>query len=155
MTPRFNGIPCPNFRSPCYYPVGHLWLDRLHPLSMKKLPLLLTCLSLLALLSPTRAASDKALGPKAKIFAKYDTNKNGVIDGDEIAAIQKDFLADPNGELKRYDTNHDGKLDEKEIAAIKPPGAGGKNGGKAKSTADATKESDPKTATDPKPADSK
>src|SRR2546423_1638776 len=37
------------------------------------------------------------LGPKARIFAKYDTNKNGVIDGDEVAAVRAAFAADPKG----------------------------------------------------------
>ena len=75
-------------------------------------------------------------GPKARIFAKYDTNKNGVIDGDEIEAVRKAFAADPKGEFAVYDTNHDGKLSDEEIAAIKPPG-GKKGGSKKKSDADA------------------
>lgn len=71
-----------------------------------------------------------AAGPKARIFAKYDTNKNGSIDGDEIAAVRAAFKAEPEGEFARYDANADGKLDDAEIAAIKPPGQGGKPGGK-------------------------
>ena len=77
-------------------------------------------------------------GPKARIFAKYDTNKNGVIDGDEIAAVRQAFAAEPKGEFAGYDKNADGKLDDAEIAAIKPPGAkkdGEKKGG-AKKKAD-------------------
>jgi len=75
------------------------------------------------------------LGPKARIFAKYDTNKNGVIDGDEVAAVRKAYAADPKGEFAKYDTNHDGKLSDEEIAAIKPPGGGGKSGAAKKATA--------------------
>lgn len=103
---------------------------------MKKIPVLMAGLGLLWLLASLSALA--AEGPKAKIFAKYDTNKNGVIDGDEIAAVQKAFAAEPKGEFARYDLNHDGKLDEKEIAEIKPPGAKKtdgekKSGGKKKS----------------------
>jgi hypothetical protein len=80
-------------------------------------------------------------GPKARIFAKYDTNKNGIIDGDEVEAVRKAFAADPKGEFAAYDTNHDGKLSDEEIANIKPPGGkkGGdkKSGGKQKSDPDA------------------
>ncbi len=57
------------------------------------------------------------------VLAKYDKNGNGVIDGDEIVALRKDFAAAPDGELKAFDKNHDGKLDDEEIAAIKAPPA--------------------------------
>lgn len=52
-------------------------------------------------------------------LAKYDKNGNGVIDGDEVEALRKDYAANPKGDLKVFDTNSDGKLDDKEIAAIK------------------------------------
>jgi hypothetical protein len=92
--------------------------------------------------APTGFAASAGSGPKARIFAKYDANKNGVIDGDEIAALRKDFAADAKSELARYDTDHDGKLSDAEIAAVKPPGSkkagekktGGKKGGEKKST---------------------
>ena len=91
-------------------------------------------------------------GPKARIFAKYDTNKNGVIDGDEIAAVRKAFEADPKGEFAAYDANHDGKLSDEEIASIKPPGAKKdgekKSGGKKK--ADSEKKSEPEAKSDAK-----
>jgi hypothetical protein len=124
---------------------------------MKKLPLLAAGLGLLALLAPTSALAQKAEGPKAKFFAKYDTNKNGVIDGDEIIALRKDFDADPTGDLRRYDTNHDGKLSDEEIAAIKPPGSGKKGDKKAKTPDAAPADSTPTTdkATADKPADAK
>jgi Ca2+-binding EF-hand superfamily protein len=107
---------------------------------MKKLPLsavVVTVLSWFAL--PGAFAAE---GPKAKIFAKYDTNKNGVIDGDEIVAVRKAFAAEPKGEFASYDKNHDGKLDDAEIAAIKPPGGkkdgDKKSGGKKKAESEAT-----------------
>jgi Ca2+-binding EF-hand superfamily protein len=92
------------------------------------------------------ALADKANGPKAKFFAKYDKNKNGKIDADEKEAIRKDFAADPEGDLKRFDKNKNGKLDDDEIAAIKPP-EGKKKGEKS----DKTKKSDETTKSD-KPA---
>ena len=79
---------------------------------------------------PALSAAQSGLGPKARIFAKYDTNKNGVIDGDEVAAVRAAFKADPKGEFAGYDKDKDGKLDDAEIAAIKPPGQGGAKGGK-------------------------
>lgn len=101
-----------------------------------------------ALVVPLRAANAGA-GPKARIFAKYDTNKNGVIDGDEIEAVRKAFAAEPKGEFARYDADHDGKLSAAEIAEIKPPGAKGKGGARkehgAKDTSD--KKNDAKPAT--------
>jgi hypothetical protein len=85
-----------------------------------------------AALAPLRAvAANAGNGPKAQIFAKFDTNKNGVIDGDEITAVRAAFAAEPKGQFARYDTNQNGKLDDAEIAEIKPPGAGGKKGEKA------------------------
>jgi hypothetical protein len=95
---------------------------------MKKIPLSAVCVVLLGLGSLPPALA--AVGPKAKIFAKYDTNKNGVIDGDEIIAVRQAFEADPKGEFASYDKNKDGKLDDAEIAAIKPPG--GKKDGEKK-----------------------
>jgi hypothetical protein len=83
-------------------------------------------------------------GPKARIFAKYDTNKNGVIDGDEIAAVRKAFAADPKGEFAAYDKDHDGKLSDEEIASIKPPG--GKKGGEKKSSGKKKSDDDAKPA---------
>ncbi|MBI5766489.1 MAG: EF-hand domain-containing protein [Verrucomicrobia bacterium] len=93
-------------------------------------------LLLVALATSSALIAQPAPGPKARIFAKYDTNKNGVIDGDEVEAVRKAFAADPKGEFARYDTDHDGKLSDKEIADLKPPGAKKagekKNGGKKK-----------------------
>jgi hypothetical protein len=111
---------------------------------MKKFFLLTAALGAAALFTPAGvfaadASADKpaakadanlaGLGPKARIFAKYDANKNGVIDGEEIAAVRQAYAADPKGEFATYDKDHDGKLSNEEIAAIKPPG-GKKGGGK-------------------------
>lgn len=86
----------------------------------------------------------QSLGPKARIFAKYDTNKNGVIDGEEMAAVRKALAADPQGEFATYDKDRDGKLSDGEIAGIKPPGA--KRGGeKKKSAAEKPAETDGKS----------
>lgn len=98
-------------------------------MTSKSLLVVARCATLLCLPCAVYAAA--GAGPKATIFAKFDTNRNGVIDGDEVAAVRKAFAEEPKGQFARYDTNHDGKLDDKEIAEIKPPGAGGKKGGKS------------------------
>lgn len=115
---------------------------------MKKILLLTTTLGTLALLAPTAAFAQKAQGPKAKLMAKYDLNKNGKIDGDEVAAVRKDFAAEPAGDLKRFDTDKDGKLSDAEIAEIKPPGA--KGGDEAKKRGGGKKEAP--SSTTPAPA---
>ena len=86
-------------------------------------------------------------GPKARIFAEFDKNKNGIIDGDEIEAVRKAYAADPKGPFARYDTDHDGKLSDAEIAAILPPGKGGKPGQKkgGKKNSDAAAPTTPKS----------
>jgi len=89
---------------------------------MKKLTLLVTALALFA---PAALFAAKADGPKAKILAKYDTNKNGKLDPEEFEAVRKDFAANPKGDLAKLDTNKDGKLSDDEIAAL-VPGAGKK-----------------------------
>ena len=81
----------------------------------------------------------KENGPKAKFFAKYDTNHNGVIDPEEKDAIRKDYAAAPDGDLKRFDKNQDGKLDDEELAAIKPP-SGKKNAADSQKKEGAKKE---------------
>src|ERR1043165_4057460 len=109
---------------------------------MKKI---LLCLASLGVAHLAQAAA--APGPKARIFAEFDTNKNGVIDGDEIAAVRKAFAADVKGQFAAYDLNKDGKLDDAEIANIKPPGA--KKDGEKKSGG--KKKSEPKSEETPKP----
>ena len=98
---------------------------------MKKVCIIALTLGLFGWAVPTTTFAAKADGPKAKFFAKYDKNHNGVIDEDEKEAIRKDYAADPNGELKRFDKNGDGKLDDAELAAIKPPTGKGKAGSTA------------------------
>jgi len=107
----------------------------------------ISCLLAALLLVPATAFAAKAEGPKARVMAKYDVNKNGVIDGDEIAAVRAAFATEPPGDLKRYDANNDGKLDDAEIATMVPPG------GKAKAGTKKEKSSTEKTG--PKPADAK
>ena len=91
---------------------------------MKFTTLLLCTASLLALALPASVHAggnpDKKAAKKAMkaLMAQYDTNGNGIIDGDEVDAVKKAYLADPNGPLKQFDTNADGKLDDTEIAAI-------------------------------------
>jgi Ca2+-binding EF-hand superfamily protein len=94
--------------------------------SMKKACIIALTLGLFGWAVPTTTLAAKADGPKARFFAKYDKNHNGVIDEDEKEAIRKDYAANPDGDLKRFDTNKDGKLDDGEIAAIKPPTGKGK-----------------------------
>jgi len=108
-------------------------------------------LSLLLLAIPGSAAEKKGgkeNGPKAKFFAKYDTNHNGVIDPDEKAAIRKGYAAAPDGDLKRFDTNKDGKLDDEEIAAIKPPSGKKKGAEKKDSNSNEEKPKDEKSDKD-------
>jgi Ca2+-binding EF-hand superfamily protein len=118
---------------------------------MNKSRLLATaCVSAGLLFSAT--ASAQSPGPKARLFAKYDTNKNGVIDGEEIAVVRKAFAADLKGEFATYDADHDGKLSDAEIASIKPPGAkkdGEKKGG-GKKKADAETKTEPEKKSDAK-----
>jgi Ca2+-binding EF-hand superfamily protein len=90
---------------------------------MKRIYCVIVGLCLLGALGPSPARAAKSDGKKAKIIAKYDKNGNGVIDGDEMEAMRRDYAANPDGELKEFDLNGDGKLDDAEIAAIKP-GAG-------------------------------
>jgi Ca2+-binding EF-hand superfamily protein len=99
---------------------------------MKSTSLLLCATALLAIALPVTVhaggnKADKKAGKKAakEVMALYDKNGNGGIDGDEVAAVQKAYAAEPNGILKQFDTNADGKLDDTEIAAIKA-GKGGK-----------------------------
>lgn len=62
--------------------------------------------------------ADRAARPGV-LLKKYDTDKNGAIDGTEVEALRKAFDADQTGPLKKLDANNDGTLDDKEITAIK------------------------------------
>ena len=77
-----------------------------------------TRLGLALLLLPVAAFAAKSDGAKAKLVEKYDADHDGKLDESEIAALKKDFAANPEGELKRLDKNHDGKLSDEEITAL-------------------------------------
>ena len=91
---------------------------------MNKPILLLLTAAILTLASPTIAQAAKDPDKKAAkqaikaVLKQYDTNGNGVIDGDEKDAVRKAYEADKDGPLKRFDVNNDGKLDDSELAAI-------------------------------------
>jgi hypothetical protein len=88
---------------------------------MKKSIALLLAAGGLALAAASVALAAKTDGPKpakATFMTKYDLNKNGKLDADEIAQIKSDFLADPRGDLKRLDADHDGKLSDAEAAVL-------------------------------------
>jgi hypothetical protein len=111
---------------------------------MRKIHLIAIGLCAVGLIMPTSVLAAKADGKKAKTFAKYDKNKNDVLDADEKKAIQDDFAKDKDGELKAFDKDGDGKLSDEEIAAIKP------GSGKVKEGSTKGKKKDPEKA---KPAD--
>ncbi|HEX7632332.1 MAG TPA: hypothetical protein VF388_09380 [Lacunisphaera sp.] len=122
---------------------------------MKNLRLLPASVALASLvLAPLTAFAAKGEGPKAKAMAKYDLNHDGKLDDAEIAALQKDFAADPKGELSRFDLNKDGKLSADEIAKIVP--GSGKKGEKSEKKAEGEKNKhEEKKADEQKPADAK
>ena len=78
----------------------------------------LTCLSLAAQAAQPPKVTRKEKKLSASVIARYDKNGNGVIDADEVAAIQRAFNSDPA--LKTFDKNHDGKLDDEEVSDINP-----------------------------------
>ena len=96
-----------------------------------KTRLLLTTACLLTLAAPTPLFAAKGAGKGSKpnqadkagrpgmVLKKYDSDKNGAIDGTEVEALRKTFDADKTGPLKRLDANNDGTLDDTEIVAIK------------------------------------
>ena len=112
-----------------------------------KLTRILSCATaLLVLASPAAFAAKgaktgkgdpakKAARQAARAMAQYDTNSDGTISGDEVAALREAFKTDP---LRAADRNADGTLDDSEIAAIKigkHAGKGGKGGKKKKDAA--------------------
>jgi hypothetical protein len=146
---------CPNSSPERYYTCVNLPpFNPPPPAFMKKSLFFIAALALGALATAPRAQAAKADGPKARIMAKYDLNHNGILDPDEIAAIRKDFAADPNGELKRFDKDHDGKLSDAEIAAMVPGSGkkGGQKGGKKAAADDAPAPAAAPDAAAPAPA---
>jgi hypothetical protein len=100
---------------------------------MNKLRLLPASLALASLiLAPVAFAAGKSDGPKAKTMAKYDLDKDGKLSADEVAALRKDFAANPAGDLAHFDSDKDGKLSDDEIAKIVP--GSGKKSDKAEKT---------------------
>ncbi len=76
-----------------------------------------------ALATPAHAGKgkkgEKGEGPSVGMLLKtYDTNGNGTIDGDEVAAIKKAFDGG-DAEVKKLDKDADGKLSDSEIASVK------------------------------------
>lgn len=47
-----------------------------------------------------------------KLLAKYDVNKNGILDPEEIQQIARDRMA-------RFDRNNDGKVDQAELKLLR------------------------------------
>ncbi|MEI7946320.1 MAG: hypothetical protein WCJ02_06465 [bacterium] len=88
---------------------------------MKKLSILaIALITLVAVPTAFAKKGDNTSKVPSDIYAKYDVNKNGVLDADEKAALVKDFDADKTGPLQVLDNNKDGKLTDGEIATISP-----------------------------------
>jgi Ca2+-binding EF-hand superfamily protein len=82
---------------------------------MKTILALVVAFSLSGFLA--KAADEKAPEKKSsKTLEKYDKNKNGKLDEDELAQLQKDRRAEA---IKKYDKNGDGVLDDAEKEAAK------------------------------------
>jgi len=58
-------------------------------------------------------------GTASSVLEKYDTNKDGKIEGEEVTKLREAFAGAEHDNLKSLDTNGDGKLDDNEVAAIK------------------------------------
>ena len=86
----------------------------------------------------------------ADVLAKYDTNGDGKISGDEATALRAAFDGADKDKLKRFDTNADGKLDDNEIAAIVAD-TPKKKKNKGKKAAEATTPAAPVVPTTPPP----
>ena len=85
--------------------------------------ILTICLVTLSIPTPLFAAKGARKEGKAArgahpgmLIKRYDTDKNGTIDGTEAEALRKAFDNDP---FRKLDANNDGKLDDTEIASIK------------------------------------
>jgi hypothetical protein len=111
---------------------------------MNKLRLLPAALALTSFILAPAAFAAKGDGPKAKTMAKYDLDKDGKLSADETAVIQKDFAANPTGDLSHFDVDKDGKLSAEELAKIVP--GSGKKSDKAEKKADGEKKHEGKKA---------
>ena len=56
---------------------------------------------------------------QGRILEKYDANKNGQLDPDEKAALERDREARRAEFMKRFDTDGDGKLSDSEREAMR------------------------------------
>jgi len=93
---------------------------------MKKLLFVALSVCLLGLFTPEATMAKGKKKEKAakaasseNALAKYDTNKDGVLDADEVTALKKEYTDNKSEDLKKYDANNDGKIDESEVDAIK------------------------------------
>ncbi|MFD0893526.1 hypothetical protein KBB96_19025 [Luteolibacter ambystomatis] len=59
---------------------------------------------------------------KERILGKFDTNKDGALSKDEVAAMPERLS---KRLLEQWDTDKNGELSKTEIDAIKPPAGGG------------------------------
>ena len=94
---------------------------------MKKIVVVIVGLCCLGLLAPSVASAKGKKGNKPNpeqvtaakaIMAKYDANTNGMLDADEIAALQKDYAAGKATDALVFDVNNDKTLDDTEIATL-------------------------------------
>ena len=114
--------------------VGGVFVPARRPLHMimKKAVIVTLSLCLIGLLAPGLALAKKGGkgGKRQKqkqeepsaggnSLARYDTNKDGQFDDEEIAALKKDFASNKPEDLKKYDKNENGKLDSAEVEALK------------------------------------
>ena len=53
------------------------------------------------------------------LLVKYDANTNGILDPEEITALQKDYAAGKLDDAKVFDVNNDKVLDDAEITTLR------------------------------------
>ena len=99
---------------------------------MKRIIVIALGLCLLGLVSPslTFAGKAKKAGKKAAAaatnpLAKFDANNNGLLEDEEVTALEKDYADNKTEDLKKYDANNDGKISNAEAAAAKTDFAAG------------------------------
>jgi len=97
---------------------------------------LIACAAGPAAMAKGKQPKENKLPPSAEsaqVFAKYDTDHNGILNVEEAEAIASAFRQNPNDPmLKPFDTDHDGKLSDKEIMAIPAPKGAAKPNGRKK-----------------------
>lgn len=91
--------------------------------SMFRIALGLLALVFTATMVKAKEDGDKERKPSKEAMAKYDANKDGMLDDAEKAAMKAGAVAKGKAtreaNLAKYDANKDGKLDETEKAAMK------------------------------------